>query len=538
MRVAPVLLTFGLVGVLWAQAPSPKPGSLTGTITDSVTHQGVHKATVTILSLAGLSPVVQSDEAGKFQVANLEPGSYQVEFVRAPGYLYLPHTRLAFAVTEDQTANIQLELTPLGVITGKATDSSGDPIVGAQVTVIGYTYSKGTRALEAVDGATTDDRGEYRIFNLKPGKYVVMAAVPTAAMRGRGLESLPAGTVHAGVEMGFAHQFFSGGSDVTQATTIVVPPAGEISGIDFRLRSVPVYHIRGKFATAKGAMPPNIAARPCGHTGVSDDLERFGGNSSRSAFDVSGLTAGVYCLTFSEPGWRNSQDVSEPVTITDRSVDGVPVRIQAPFPLVGTVSVEGKPADILGTFRLDSVSGGLLLPLFGGWEQDKLTVQNVIPGDYHVRLNAPANVYLKSVRLGTEDAPDGIIHVRGPETPIHLVIGTDAGMLIGKVRTEAGEPASLVSVTIAPVGPFANRLDMVRSIVTHSAGEFSAGGLAPGNYRIFAWGDADLPMAADRDFRALFTSHATEVTITAGDPIRVEAKLITAEAIRQAKEKY
>jgi len=28
------------------------------------------------------------------------------------------------------------------------------------------------------------------------------------------------------------------------------------------------------------------------------------------------------------------------------------------------------------------------------------------------------------------------------------------------------------------------------------------------------------------------------VTVTGGEPIRVEAKLITAEAIRQAKEKY
>jgi len=536
MRVISVLLTFGLMSVLWAQAPAGKPGSIAGTITDSVSHQGIRRATVSIVSPPHLSRVVLADEAGKFQFPNLEPGPYQVEYVRAPGYLYQPHTRLVFVVTEDHTANVQVDLTPLGVVSGKAVDSSGDPFVGAHVTIVGYTYSKGTRTLEAVDGTTTDDRGEYRIFNLKPGKYVAMASVPSAATRGPGLEWLPAGTVHVGVEMGFAHQFFSGGSDVTQATTIVVPPGGEISGIDFRLRSVPVYHIRGKFATAEGAMPPNIAARPCGHTGVADELERFGGNSSRSAFDVGGLPAGVYCLTFSEPGWRNSQDVSDPVTITDRSVDAVPVHIQAPFTLMGTVTVEGKPTD--GSIRLDSVNGGLRLPLFGAWEQEKLTVRNVIPGDYRVGLNASASFYLKSVQLGTEEAPDGVIHVRGPELPIHLVIGSDGGILIGKVRTEAGELASLVSVTIAPVGPFASRLDMVRSIVTNSAGEFSAGGLAPGNYRIFAWGDADLPMAADRDFRALFASHASEVTITAGDPIRVEAKLITAEAIRQAKDKY
>jgi len=449
------------------------------------------------------SHVVLSDEAGKFQVPNLEPGPYQIEYVRAPGYFYQPHSRLAIDVTADQTASVRIELTPLGVISGKAADPSGDPIAGAHITVVGYNYSKGTRTLEAVDGATTDDRGDYRVFNVKPGRYIVMASVPSAATRGPGLERLPPGTIHAGVEMGFAHQFFSGGSDVTQATTIVVPPAGEISGIDFRLRSVPVYHIRGKIANNnESEQAPAIAARPCGHSGVADELERFGGAALKGTFDVGGVTPGVYCLTMAGAGWRTSQDVSDSVTITDQSVDGIIVRDEKPFILMGTVEMEGNPGDVQGSFSLDSVSGRLRVPLFGYWQQGKMTVQNVTPGDYRVGLNGSASVYIKSVQVGTDDAPDAIIHVRGAEPPIHLVIGSDPARLIGKVRTEAGEPVSLVTVTIAPIGPLANRLDLVRTTVTNSAGEFSAVGLAPGNYRIFAWGDADLPMAADRDFRA------------------------------------
>lgn len=53
-----------------------------------------------------------------------------------------------------------------GKIAGRVTDTSGNPLIGATVMVVGTPY-----------GAMTDANGEYYIINLQPGMYSVMAAM-------------------------------------------------------------------------------------------------------------------------------------------------------------------------------------------------------------------------------------------------------------------------------------------------------------------------------------------------------------------------
>ncbi len=53
-----------------------------------------------------------------------------------------------------------------GKIAGRVTDSSGNPLVGATVMVVGTAY-----------GAMTDANGEYYIINLQPGEYAVQASM-------------------------------------------------------------------------------------------------------------------------------------------------------------------------------------------------------------------------------------------------------------------------------------------------------------------------------------------------------------------------
>jgi len=189
-----------------------------------------------------------TDDGGRFQIANVQPGRYQVEYLRAQGFNYrvAPGVRRAdVTVGEDQhVGNIAHEMIPLGAIGGKVEDDSGDPLQNAQIQVWHYDYSSGERKLVTVDAAITDDRGQFRIFNLEAGGYFVHAWMPPDGQRdGQRLQTLPANLHRTSPETRYEAFFYPNASDIMQDLQLAA--GGEVEGINFRLRSVPVYHIRG-----------------------------------------------------------------------------------------------------------------------------------------------------------------------------------------------------------------------------------------------------------------------------------------------------
>lgn len=308
---------------------------------DSVTRAPVPKARVS-LGGKGFSRAASADEDGKFRIDNLEPGSWRVDYVEARGYLYQPHIAAEFTVAEEQhVTGIVLELTPLGAIAGKIVDEDGDPIEGAQVAVMQYTYGNGARSLHTVDGAVTDDRGAYRVFRLKPGRYFVNAWLPPGQMQYGALRKdwLPANRHRNMAETGYLPVFYPNGPDPAQATPLRLAPGGELGGIDFRLRSVPVFHIRGRLVGARSDRPASVLATPCP---APEGSAEYGAKlQSDGRFDIAGLSQGVYCLSVSQVGFTRTVYAADTVTVNDRSLDGVALRSLAAFPIAGTLKFDG-----------------------------------------------------------------------------------------------------------------------------------------------------------------------------------------------------
>jgi hypothetical protein len=72
-----------------------------------------------------------------------------------------------------------------GVISGKIVDADGDPMAGVGVTAtIAGTQSPMARRYSPGASGTTNDLGEYRIADLRPGKYVVTAQPSERGQRG------------------------------------------------------------------------------------------------------------------------------------------------------------------------------------------------------------------------------------------------------------------------------------------------------------------------------------------------------------------
>src|SRR4029079_8964196 len=96
-------------------------------------------------------------------------------------------------------ANVDLRLVRGGVVTGRIGDEDGEPLTRALVTVQRYQYLRGERQLQPAGGDQTDDRGQYRVFGLRPGDYYISATnAGLTQLIGRGLQQLAAGIGAAG----------------------------------------------------------------------------------------------------------------------------------------------------------------------------------------------------------------------------------------------------------------------------------------------------------------------------------------------------
>jgi hypothetical protein len=96
--------------------------------------------------------------------------------------------------------------------------------------------------------------------------------------------------------------------------------------------------------------------------------------------------------------------------------------------------------------------------------------------------------YVADVRQGTLSIYDTGFDVGAePPKPIEVIVSSGAATVEGIVRNQAGNP--LASATIAVVPPESRRQNraLYRTGTSDTQGRFSVPGIAPGNYKVFAW---------------------------------------------------
>ena len=255
-------LLFFLLAVAAAVGQTKKPGSVEGVVTNSVTGEPVRRAMVSLRNDAQrFQYSALTGEDGRFQFPSVEPAPNYMTSAECDGFAAPPPRRLrdAISVTEDQhVQNVNLKLIPLGAIGGKVVDDGGEPLRGVAVMAMQFEYSPGVKRLIVPTSATTNDRGDYRLIHLQPGRYYLRASIRT-------VPPVPAGPperTHSTVpEVGYLPAYFPEGQEIQQAGFLDVRPGADLSGMNFRLRSTPVYHIRGRLIDQAKHPPPPAGSR-------------------------------------------------------------------------------------------------------------------------------------------------------------------------------------------------------------------------------------------------------------------------------------
>jgi hypothetical protein len=521
--------------------------------------------------------VFTSIPAGQYRIIATRAGLVRAEY----GQRWPNGAGTVFIVPAGQAiGNVPIPMLQTGAISGTVRDQFGRPLGNADVDAYTATYRTVHRVLTKVQSVVSDDRGEYRLFWLTPGRYFVAARHPELSggpMRVGGMTmggggpkgfqrfsttgdnggatALALGPRRVGPKEKYMAVYYPNTSDEVAAAAIEVTPGGELQGIDFVVAPVPLHRVRGRvvyevnnepamsarvqWVTAAGVSPamPNPEDGLGALFGVEPPVASV--ECCDGAFEL-GLPSGTYTLVAAV----NNLNARTSVSVGEEDVDGIVLSLGRGFKIAGRVTFEGRTpsAAELNALRLglamDPPVSGLMpdsystiLPngsftIEAGRGDFRLAVAPLlsVPGAF--RYVPPINqgskdLFVKSIRLGGVDILNAGLHLEGPvQDTLEIVISTASGSIEGRVV--GSDRQVLASVTVALVPALRGRVDLMKSTSSDSSGRFHLDGIPPGDYVAFAIDGPDDGEWQNPDALAAREAKGAAVRITSGAAVQAE----------------
>jgi len=521
-----------LLLLLFLQAPTS--ASIEGVVTKTGTNEPVPRASVIVTRIQGQLNDVQTviaDDTGRFVVRNLAPGSHRVfairdGFMRAEfGQLKPTRPGMPIVLTAGETRrNSNLSLSPLAVISGRVIDAEGKPVPNAFVRASQARYSLGKRTLEMVQRLQTNDLGEFRFFNLQPGAYYVMAlpahapliegdsyVIPSTSapenrggepdIRLAGPEALADGVVSAAAfrEEAFKTVYYPGTTDPASALPINLQPGAVFSGVELKTAKTSTVRIRGRAINGLTGQPEQSIWVSLSMPGYGTDERASSSHNDDGTFDFR-AAPGTYVLT-AENGIRLAAHAlglwaSMTIEVRNKDIEGINLDLRPGFSMKGRIVIEGRPAG-----GNDPDYQRILLNLVGDNpvagvrpEQDGTFIVNNNPlrtGSYRLHvLTLPPRFYIKSARLGPKEVLDsGFTLDAEPADTLEILVSPNSATVSATALDERQRPAPGITVVLVPDAKRRGQTYLYRNALTDAAGHVNFEGVAPGDYKLFAWED-------------------------------------------------
>ncbi|HEX4751037.1 MAG TPA: carboxypeptidase-like regulatory domain-containing protein [Bryobacteraceae bacterium] len=541
---------------------------LQGRVTNALSGEPVRKASLRLtrqIQQTNADPGMQQSQGysttagpdGTFEIDNIEPGDYRLSGERF-GYLNSQYgaknygdrgTTITLRPGQQMT-NINFGLTPQAVLTGKVVDQDGDPVPNVQVSLIGQMWQRGKLTHTMQNGGGTNDLGEFRMADVRPGKYYLLVQ----AMRYPGDRE---SAYNGKPEVRPVKTFYPEAPTLQSATALDVKAGQELSGMDVRMRTSATFHIRGKVV---GVLPDGVNNRLNVTASAHDDMEMmpFMGNGAvmtkDRTFDVAAVPPGVYTLTLYAAGGPVRVMARQDVEVGQGDINDVELMIQQPGTLRGQISFEGNPpagttpANIknVRVFLTSAEANRLMMGNNSATPADdgSFAIENVMPGKFYVQANPPGGTYLKSMRLGNQEMAGKDIELASGSGQLSLVYSYGVAEVDGTVQFPQESPGSTTNGTAgqastpdASIVLIPDQLNEDGSGIHNgnstSGGAFTLKSVPPGRYRAYAFETLQYGALQNPDIQRELASRGVDVELKENDRKQLQLNLITADEMNQ-----
>lgn len=446
---------------------------------------------------------VKSLTDGTFRFGDLPAGIYYLTAV-APGFV-VPGDANFWPVGKARIVNVsdgatiddlEIDLRPGGVITGRVTDSSGRPLVEKSIELISLD-EKGNRT-PFRDGwnpyiHNTDDRGIYRIYGLPAGRYI-----PSV-----GYESRPNSISYTLNRLYYQKTYHPDVTDISRAKILELKEGEEITGADITAGDVKrTYDVRGRVIDEETGRPlPGVAIEYGTYDTERKRIGAWGGGGERTdangEFRLDGVLPGSYAAFLRTE--ENSDYISDitPFSIDDGDVEGVELRASRGGSLSGHVIFEG-PTDqsknkastqLMIIAAPDQTNPGLPGVGVSRPVTPEMTFQlkGLQSGKHRIIIDSAGKgekVALIRIERDGSIQPDHKIEI-GPKEQVQnlrIFITSAAGIIRGQVKLIGGAiPKGFMMRAFAKIS---RENSAQRSGEVDGRGNFVIENLAPGDYEI------------------------------------------------------
>ena len=481
------------IALLFGCAAAARAIEIKGSVIHALERRALKRAEVVMRpAQGGRARGTTTDDSGRFSFHEVPPGRYRFEVSR-PGFLpaktvWQNNARLPEAfLFENDAEGLSVKLLPATTITGKVRHHDGEPAARVGVEAWREHWVRNRHAFEMARSTITDDRGEYRLTGLPPGRYYIAAV----AAPFRGNEDVDEQWVRdsSGVLRPPERPvttFLPSAWKLSEATPMHAPAGAEIGNADIFIAQTRVGTINGRITHGGNGQPVQ---------GATIRLMREDGSGTgflpanhfpvrahgRGEFTIMGVLPGSYVLEARSAEMGGVLYSRQTLSVGNAPVTTVNVLLQPEVAVAGQVMTTAKEAQLPRGLRVVAEPRGDGIPARSARVEPGGTFAlRLMAGEvYDVMLaDAPENVYLRAVAIGDDDVmKKGLELSSATPVPLTLTVDTRGGQVRG--ITQAGANVRLV--------PDDGLLSRFYETTASEWGVFQFRGVAPGDFRVISW---------------------------------------------------
>jgi hypothetical protein len=416
--------------------------------------------------------------------------------------------------------NIDFALPPGAVVTGRVVDETGDAVAHVSVSLARRRYIDGARRMVAESGSSTDDRGEFRIFDVPPGNYVIVARFDATDLGSRD-------------RVRYVPTYYPGTPVASEAQRVTVGLGQEVSGIIIALARAATATLRGVVrSSSQGSFGPFtfVSAReisgPLAYGQMATAIAAGDGS-----FAITGLLPGTYIVEARSPS--GPEFASMEVVVDGSDVAGATLMLSKGATARGRIRFDTgnapqglRPSQVFVTptlvdHQMVEMSGPPVA-------RDDWTFElRGLRGRGFIRAGTLSDWQMKRVLREGIDVTDTPLDFATDVDGLEIELTQQLTTVSGGVSDDRGGVAldATVIAFVDDPGKWGPHSRFIESARLDQQGRFTIRGLPPGRYVAIAVGYLEPGEERDPDLLEAWRQGGTPFTLSEGETHALDLKL-------------